>query len=142
MAPVVGFAEGSPLARPLRDVTSLNGVWNGSHLEQRSDCRSATNNGFHGTYSEFRVFVDGGGRSFNIDEAGVTGLSCSWPGQFREADGRTVITGTLSCTDGRAGTFETKSFYTTTNLMTMRLSVQLSGTETCTIDALLTGAHF
>src|SRR5258706_11224167 len=89
-------AQANPLTRPLRDVASLNGVWNGSHLEQRQGCRSAPNNGFHGTYSEFRVFVDSAGRSFNIDEAGVTGLSCRSPGQLRGGDGAQVIPGTLS----------------------------------------------
>ena len=135
-------AQVNPLARPKRDAASLGGTWNGSHLEQRSSCRNAQNNGFRGTYSEFRVFVDSAGRSFNIDEAGVTGLSCSWPGQLRDVDGRTVISGTLSCSDGRTGTFESQSFYTTTTLMTLRLNVQLNGSESCTIDALLTGAHF
>ena len=88
------------------------------------------------------MFVDSVGRSFAIDEAGVTGLSCSWPGQLRDVGGRTVIVGTLSCSDGRTGTYESQGFFTTTNLMTLRLSVQLTGSESCAIDAILTGAHF
>jgi len=60
-------AQANPLQRPARDAAALSGVWNGSHLEQRSNCLNALNNGFRGTYSEVRVFVDGAGRSFNID---------------------------------------------------------------------------
>src|SRR5262245_35346290 len=109
----LAFGQANPMARPPRDIQSLSGIWNGSHLEQRQGCRTAQNNGFRGTYSEFRVFVDAGARTISIDEAGITGLSCNWSGQFRDVDAITMASGTLSCTDGRGGTFDLKSFYTT-----------------------------
>ena len=134
-------AQDNPAARPSRDVPAFAGSWNGSHLEQRQGCRSPQNNGFRGTYSEYRIFVDAGGRSISIDEAGITGLSCSWSGQYTDDAGRSGWSGTVSCSDGRGGTFQSQSFYSTKTFMALRLSVQLSGSETCTIDALLSGAR-
>ena len=134
-------AQANPAARPSRDVSAFAGAWNGSHLEQRSQCRSAQNNGFRGTYSEYRIYVDPPGRYINIEESGVTGLTCTWSGRYTEDEGRTGWTGTVSCSDGRTGTFQSQSFQSNATLMGLRLSVQLSGSETCAIDALLSGAR-
>jgi len=134
-------AQTNPAARPSRDVLSFGGTWNGSHLEQRSGCRTAQNNGFRGTYSEFRIYVDIPGRSISIDEAGITGLSCTWGGAYTDNTGGTGWSGNLSCSDGRTGTFRSQSFFSTTTFMAIRLAVQLNGSETCAIDALLSGAR-
>ena len=135
------LAHANPAARPSRDVSAFAGAWNGSHLEQRSQCRSTQNNGFRGTYSEYRIYVDLAGRSINIEEAGVTGLTCTWTGRYTDDAGRTGWSGTLSCSDGRTGTFQSQSFQSSATLMALRLAVQLSGSETCSIDALLSGAR-
>jgi hypothetical protein len=134
-------AQGNPVARPSRDVLSFGGTWNGSHLEQRSGCRTAQNNGFRGTYSEFRIYVDIVGRTLSIDEGGITGLSCTWSGSYTDNTGGTGWSGNVSCSDGRTGTFRSQSFFSTTTFMALRLAVQLGGSETCTIDALLSGAR-
>jgi hypothetical protein len=141
-APVCAFAQANPAQRPVRDITALAGGWNGSHLEQRQGCRSAPNNGFHGTYSEYGIYVDTVGHSIVINETGVTGLTCTWSGQYADDAGRTAISGSLSCSDGRAGTFSAEGFFVQATLMSLRLDIQLSGSETCAIDAILTGAHF
>jgi hypothetical protein len=138
--PACVFAQGNPAERPSRDITALTGSWNGSHLEQRQGCLSAPNNGFHGTYSSYSISVVGS--TITVNETGLTGLSCTWNGDYRDEGGRTVISGTHACTDGRSGPFEAQGFFVLSTLMSLRLSVQLTGSESCTIDAILEGARF
>ena len=138
----VANGQANPAGRPVRDITALAGAWNGSHLEQRQSCRASQNNGFHGTYSEYGIFVDTVGHSIVVNEAGITGLTCTWTGQYRDDDGQMRITGTLSCSDGRMGTFDARGFFVLATMMSMRLNVQLSGSESCSIDAILSGARF
>lgn len=139
---LVAAAHANPLARPQRDITALTGAWNGSHIEQRRSCRSAQNEGFHGTYAEYGIYVDTVGHGLFITETAVTGLTCNWSGQYRDDAGRTVISGSLSCSDGRTGAFQAEGFFVLTTLMSLRLSIQLTGSETCSVDAILSGAHF
>jgi hypothetical protein len=139
---VLAHGQANPAARPARDVTALAGSWNGSHLEQRQSCRASQNNGFHGTYSEYGIFVDTVGHAIVVNEAGITGLTCTWTGQYRDDNGQTSISGTLSCSDGRMGTFETRGFFVLATMMSVRLNAQLSGSESCSIDVILSGARF
>jgi hypothetical protein len=139
---LAAHAQVNPAARPARDVTALAGAWNGSHLEQRSACRNVQNSGFHGTYSEYSMYVDPVGHSLVITEAGVTGLTCTWSGQYRDDASQASVSGTVSCSDGRTGDFQTQGFYVMATLMSIRLNVQLTGSESCVIDAILAGARF
>jgi hypothetical protein len=139
---VTPTAAQNPAARPNRDVSALAASWNGSHLEQRSGCRSEPTNGFHGTYGAYIVRVDTIAHTIGMDELGITGLTCNYFGPYRtDSPGGTTWSGSLSCSDGRAGTFESRGLRADGITMAMRLAIRLSGTETCTIDALISGAH-
>jgi hypothetical protein len=134
-------AQQNPAARLARDLTPLTGHWNGAHLEQRSACASAPNNGFHGTYAEYIARIDPGS-TLVVDEIAITGLTCSFVGTFHEEDGRTLWSGNHSCSDGRAGPFESSSIFAANTLMSMHLAIHLTGKESCSIDAILSGARF
>ena len=134
-------AQQNPAARLPRDLTPLAGIWNGAHLEQRSQCASASNNGFHGTYAEYIARIDPGS-TLALDEIAITGLTCNFVGTFREDNGRTLWSGNHSCSDGRAGPFESLSIFAADTLMSMHLTIHLTGNESCTIDAILSGARF
>jgi hypothetical protein len=135
-------AQTNPAARPNRDITGLAGGWNGAHLEQRSACNASQNNGFHGTYGDFRIYVDTVGHYMSLDETAVTGLTCSWTGNYGDDGGRTIWSGNLTCSDGRAGTFRTEGFLASLTQMQLRLSIQLTGGDRCSIDAIVSGARF
>lgn len=134
-------AQPNPAARLAHDLTPLIGHWNGAHLEQRSSCASVGNNGFHGTYAEYIVRIDPGS-TLVVDEIAITGLTCSFVGTFHEENGRTLWSGNHSCSDGRAGPFESLSIFAANTLMSMHLSIHLTGNESCAIDAILSGARF
>jgi hypothetical protein len=134
-------AQQNPAARLAHDLTPLIGHWNGAHLEQRSSCASVGNNGFHGTYAEYIVRIDPGS-TLVVDEIAITGLTCSFVGTFHEENGRTLWSGNHSCSDGRAGPFESLSIFAANTLMSMHLSIHLTGNESCAIDAILSGARF
>ena len=135
------IAQQNPAARPSRDLSVLSGRWNGAHLEQRSNCTTAANNGFHGTYSDYNVHLDTG-NLLGIDETAVTGLTCNYVGIARQEDGQTIWSGNHTCSDGRTGPFELRSFFARTTLMQLRLSIQMQGAERCSVDAILSGARF
>jgi hypothetical protein len=135
------LAQPNPAARPSRDVSVLSGRWNGAHLENRSNCATAGNNGFHGTYSEYNIHLDAS-NVLGIDEVAVTGLTCNYVGIHRRENGQTFWTGNHTCSDGRTGPFELRSVFALATLMQLRLSIQMQGGERCSVEAMLSGARF
>jgi hypothetical protein len=137
----VADAYGNPAARPSRDADALAGHWNGAHLENRSECTTPQNNGFHGTYSDYTIRVVPGS-TLVIDEVAVTGLTCNYAGPYQVEGGRLAWSGSLSCTDGRAGTFQSQTLFAQGTALSIRLAIRLHSSERCLIDALLGGARF
>jgi hypothetical protein len=119
---------------------TVNGRWNGVDLERRSGCVHAENNGSRGTYAQFDVSLDEGG-FFSIAQTGITGLNCSYGGQFQVVDGHAQAQGNYSCTDGKQGTFQTRRIDTSVVALTIQMSIQLGGSEACAIDGILSMAR-
>jgi hypothetical protein len=140
--PLAGVAQQNPSQRASRNADAFAGRWNGAHLEQREQCNASQNNGFHGTYAEYIVRADPVSRTIGIDEIAVNGLNCNYFGSYRDDGGRLAWSGTLSCTDGRGGSFESQSLFAQGTVMSMRLTIRLSGSERCVIDAILGGSRF
>src|SRR2546426_1621634 len=77
-------AQLNPLARPARaDPAGLEGRWNGADLESRSSCLRPENNGHHGTYAEYDFAVDAANHYLSMAQFGITGLNCSWGGNYQ-----------------------------------------------------------
>jgi hypothetical protein len=133
-------AQSNPAARPRHDAEAFNGHWNGAHLEQRSECASAQNNGFHGTYGDFSFRPDAAQKTLTLDEVAITGLVCNYFGAYRD-DGRLTWSGNMSCTDNRTGTFDAQTLFVHGNVMEIRMAIRLDGAERCAIDAIVSGAH-
>jgi hypothetical protein len=140
---VPAMAQDNPLARNADrgTVAFIDGRWNGSNLERRSNCGSPQNNGTHGTYAEFLVSTNSEG-DIGITQTGITSLNCSYFGKFRVEGGNRSAAGTYSCTDGKRGDFQTRNILVTENAVSIRMDIQLNTTETCTIDAVIGGARF
>lgn len=135
-------AERNPLARFAPPPAELvNGRWNGVDLERRSNCASAQNNGTRGTYAQFDVDAAPGG-GFTIAQSGITGLNCSYSGRYETLGGRLDIRGTYACTDGKEGDFHTTAIDADGTLLHVQLAIQLRGSESCAIDAILSMARF
>ena len=135
-------AQSNPAQRPRHDAEAFGGGhWNGAHLEQRSQCTNAQNNGFHGTYSDWLFRIDTAQRTITLDEIAVNGLICNYFGAYRD-DGGLSWSGGLSCLDNRAGSFEAQGLFVHGNVFEIRMRIKLSGTESCSIDAILSGARF
>jgi hypothetical protein len=140
--PFVAAAQDNPLARyPQPPQGLVNGIWNGIDLERRSGCASAQNNGSHGTYAQFNVATNALG-DFSITQTGITGLNCTYSGKYAVIEGLLGVQGNYSCTDGKQGTFRTRRVDVTGMVLTAQMDIQLGGTETCTIDGLLSMARF
>ena len=118
----------------------LAGRWNGADLERRSGCKAAQNDGSHGTYAQMTVSYGDG--AFSLQEAGVTGLSCTYTGTSTEDALGLHASGTYACSDGKTGTFKTTDVMVSEREMSMQLSVQLTGSESCTIDKTLGGSRY
>jgi len=116
--------------------SGFNGRWNGVDLERRSNCASAQNNGNRGTYAQFDVVAVNNGE-LNITQTGVTGLNCDYRGRTQLASGLLTYTGTLSCSDGKQGNFEGHVVESAATRLHLRLAIQLTGAESCIIDAIL-----
>lgn len=134
----------NPIARHLLEDPSqiVPGAWNGADLEKRSNCTQPENNGTRGTYAEYDVAFDRTASLLGIDQIGITGLHCSYSGTYTPDRFRPTWNGFYSCTDGKTGNFQSQSILATTNALSIRLSIKLTGSETCDIDAILGGSRF
>lgn len=74
-----------------------------------------------------------------ITLSGVTGLQCTYAGNFTTNGARLQANGTLSCSDGKRGTWRSTNVLVTAKSMSLEFAVQLDTTETCTIAAILGG---
>jgi hypothetical protein len=135
-------ADEHPFARyPPPPSELMNGVWNGVDLERRSGCANTQNDGTRGTYAQFTVSTDASGL-FSVSQAGITGLTCTYGGRYAVTDGAMGIDGTYSCSDGKQGNFHVAKVDVNGTSLTLQMHVQLTGTETCSIDAILGMSRF
>jgi hypothetical protein len=135
-------AEPNALARPVPPgPADLNGRWNGVDLERRTGCVNPQNEGSRGTYAQFDIGVDSTG-SFNIAQSGITGLNCSYSGRLQPSGGRLTVQGAYSCTDGKQGTIVSGEVLFHPPSVDVRLSIRLTGAETCAIVSILALARF
>jgi hypothetical protein len=133
-------ATDNPLARGTWGTVSsapIEGTWDGSDIERRSACTSAQNNGNHGTFAEFDVGTDSVTHVLTIGQKGITGLQCTYSGPYTGVGSSRSWTGTYSCTDGKHGSFISRSILVTENALSIHLDVLLDTTETCTIEAVI-----
>jgi hypothetical protein len=121
---------------------SLAGQWQGAIIEVRSNCAQTQNNGGHATYGQFDINTASGSRGpITVSLAGVTGLQCTYSGDFLINGARLSASGAMSCNDGRRGTWQSKNTLVTTKAMSLELAVQLDTTETCTIATTIGGSR-
>ena len=143
LVPASAHAQSNPLARGgAADPATLNGAWNGANLERRSNCSSSQNDGSRGTYAEYVVTVNTSGGEIAIDETAITGLRCTYSGRYQQQPSGPSWSGFYTCSDGKRGTFQSRSFLVTPNEMSIRLAIKLDTTESCDIDAILGGSRF
>lgn len=120
----------------------LAGQWQGAIIETRSNCSQAQNNGGRATYGQYDIGMGvGTSGAITISLAGVTGLQCSYNGTFTTNGARLLANGTVSCSDGKRGTWQSTTVQVTAKAMSLELAVQLDTTETCTIAAILGGSR-
>lgn len=140
-----GQVAANPLARHTGDSPSalVGGAWNGADLEKRTNCTATQNNGTRGTYAEYDVTVDRNNSTLGITQIGITGLQCTYTGGYKaDPDSRPTWTGHYSCTDGKTGDFTSTEILATSHAMSIRLTIKLTGSESCDIDAILGGSKF
>ena len=116
--------------------TLLDGRWNGVNLERRTNCTNAQNNGNRGTYAEFSIGTNPQG-NFAIDQFGITGLTCEYHGTYAYVNDTIAFEGTYSCSDGKSGSFRSDSVVATPTFLHLHFATQLSGSETCRVEAVL-----
>jgi len=118
----------------------IDGSWAGTNLERRSNCTSAQNDGAHGTWAQFDVASNAAAQTLGISEFAITGLSCSYAGSYAGAGSQ--WSGTYSCSDGKRGTFSSRSISVTQNGLAIHLDAKLDTTESCTIEAVIGAGRF
>ena len=129
---------------PAPVVPGLAGQWQGAIIETRSNCTQSQNNGGRATYGQYDISTGGGATgagSIAIALSGVTGLQCTYTGNFTTNGVRLQANGTLSCSDGKRGTWRSTNILVTAKSMSLELAVQLDTTESCTIAAILGGSR-
>jgi len=139
-------AQDNPAARrTAAGILSLNGFWNGANLENRSNCATAGVNGIHGTYAQYLFSASAsatGGGTLHIHETTESNLTCDFDGGYTDGRFQPAWTGSLVCSDGKQGTFESRGFLITPTEMQVRLQIKFTNSEHCDADAILGGSRF
>jgi hypothetical protein len=141
--PAAVLAQDNPTARRTEaNMASLGGYWNGANLENRSNCVTAGVNGIHGTYAQYFFSPTPASSTLSIHEETLSNLTCDYAGSYTE-EGRIVAwSGTFSCSDGKRGTFDSKSFIILPTEMQVRLKMHWQNSEGCDVDSILGGSRF
>jgi len=127
---------------PAPTPATLAGSWQGAIIETRNNCTQPQNNGARATYGQYEIGMGSGSSgALNITLFGVTGLQCTYAGNFTTNGARLLANGALSCSDGKRGTWQSTNILVTTRAMSLEFAVQLDTTETCTIAAVLGGSR-
>jgi hypothetical protein len=127
---------------PAPNVPGLAGQWQGAIIETRSNCSQAQNNGARATYGQYDIGMGvGAAGAISITLSGVTGLQCSYSGNFTINGARLLANGILTCSDGKRGSWRSTDILVTAKAMSLQLAVQLDTTETCTIVSILGGSR-
>jgi hypothetical protein len=145
LAGVPAWAQDNPLARGAWGAVSsapIDGVWYGTDLERRSDCTHPENEGSHGTYAEFDTSTASSIRVLAVNQVGITGLTCNYRGAYSGSGPGLAWSGDYSCSDGKHGTFTSRSILVTANALSIHLDVKLDTTETCAIEAVIGAGRF
>ncbi len=141
LAPAAAAAQANPFPRESAPLASLfAGRWNGVNLERRSNCAVAQNNGSRGTYAQFDINTAATGEYVMV-QTGVTGLNCEYRGRYETVANQLVLEGNYGCSDGKQGTYRSTGILLTANLLHIRFVTQLTGSEACTIEAILSMAR-
>ena len=127
---------------PASVIPGLAGQWQGAVIETRINCSQAQNNGGRATYGQYDIGMVGTATGpISITLSGVTGLQCNYTGNFTTNGARLLANGTLFCSDGKRGTWQSTNMLVTAKSMSLEFAVQLDTTETCTIAAILGGSR-
>jgi len=144
--PAAALAQKNPTERrTAANAASLNGTWNGANLENRSNCLTAGVNGIHGTYAQYLFSASAsatGGGTLHIHETTESNLTCDFDGGYTDDRFQPAWTGSLVCSDGKQGTFESRGFLITPTEMQVRLQIKFTNSENCDADAILGGSRF
>ena len=125
---------------PAPVIPGLAGQWQGAIVETRSNCTQSQNNGGRATYGQYDIGMVGTNAGpITIMLSGVTGLQCTYSGNFTTNGARLMASGGLNCSDGKRGTWQSTNIIVTAKSMSLELTVQLNATETCTVAAILGG---
>ena len=121
-------------------IPGLPGQWQGSIIETRTNCTQSQINGVRATYGQYDISISGGqSGAIAIVLSGVTGLQCTYSGNYTTNGARLLANGNLVCSDGKRGTWQSTTMQVMAKSMSLEFAVQLDTTETCTITAVLGG---
>ncbi len=125
---------------PAPIIPGLAGQWQGAIVETRSNCTQSQNNGGRATYGQYDIGMVGTTSGpISIMLSGVTGLQCTYSGNFTTNGSRLIANGVLNCSDGKRGAWQSTNIIVNAKSMSLELAVQLEATETCSVAAILGG---
>ncbi len=125
---------------PVPVIPGLAGQWQGAIVETRSNCTQSQNNGGRATYGQYDIGMVGTNAGpISIMLSSVTGLQCTYSGNYSANGARLTASGGLNCSDGKRGTWQSTNIIVNAKSMSLELAVKLDTTETCSVAAILGG---